>query len=152
MFVVILKIIIFTFVLSKTLKLPDVLKTTLDAPPFSFLGSFSRNEPRPLSSYVDAANVNNLQFTSIIFVSSSSPVTVSTSSYFLFCARLSSYSRATSVKLLLFVSFGCWFSLPGIVFCTTLENNNPDDVLSSFPDFSESILLSDVDIVFCTAS
>lgn len=66
-----------------------------------------------------------------MFISFSSPVNVSTSSYLRFCARLSSYSRATSVSV--FVSFS--FAVAPLsdspafaAFRITLENSNSPEV------------------------
>lgn len=69
---------------------------------------------------------------------------VSTSSYLRFWARLSSYSRATSVRLLTsaLTSFAEAESQPSAdlaaaaAFCTTLENSNP----SPEADVEDSVL------------
>lgn len=89
--------------------------------------------------------MNNVpKLTSTILTSFSSPVKVSTSSYFRFCARLSSYSRATSVRLLTsgFASLPEAESQPSddfaaaAAFCITLENKRP----SPHVDVDDSVL------------
>lgn len=86
-----------TFVFISTRKLPSVRNTTREFF-FRSLLSLTRKFPGPRSSQFPATNVNNLLLTSITFVSFSSPVNVFTSSYFRFWARLSSYTRATSLR------------------------------------------------------
>lgn len=84
------------------------------------MASFTRRFPGPRSSQFEATNVNNLLFTSNTLTSSSSPVNVSTSKNLRFCARLSSYARATSVKLSILVFIGELLSTEVVV---AFENN-----------------------------
>lgn len=118
-----------TFVLSTTRKLPAVRITSRLCVYVAALSlvvtslSFNRNVPRPLSCQLPVAlsNANSLQLICITFFSSSSPVTIATSSYFRLFARLSSYSRADSVRL-----FTSLVESAATVFLAALLNNNSD--------------------------
>lgn len=108
-----------------TLKLPDVLKTNrLWVLLSSSSKSFSLKIPLPLSCQVPPvlSYENSLQEILRTFVSSSSPVITSTSSYFLLFALDSSYSLADSLKDL--VSFDVLLVSGLISELITLLNSN----------------------------